>query len=185
VRAAGECAGPVLTPRMGREVRRVGPICWMGRRRTDWVHWTVAPGCGRAVDGVEELDAVGPWEVLGSARAGRDRTDRRALAPGLRREVNCESPDTSRIPSEREKDLLMPGDTVKLVFEIRRCWGGGPRRWGQRMWARVVSVNGDHLVGSGQQLDRYIEAGLEADHAASGRAAGAGGSGSGLTGGSA
>jgi Uncharacterized protein conserved in bacteria (DUF2314) len=60
------------------------------------------------------------------------------LGSGVRR--NRENPDTFWIPSEEERDAVVPGMEVKLTFEMRDGWG-------ERMWVTVIALKGRKLIG--------------------------------------
>jgi Uncharacterized protein conserved in bacteria (DUF2314) len=60
------------------------------------------------------------------------------LGSGLRR--NRENPATFWIPSEEERDAVVPGMEVKLTFELRDGWG-------ERMWVTVTALKGRKLIG--------------------------------------
>lgn len=49
-------------------------------------------------------------------------------------------PETFEIPGEEDTQALLPGDLVKLLFEMRDGWG-------ERMWVDVVAVKRRRLVG--------------------------------------
>jgi hypothetical protein len=60
------------------------------------------------------------------------------LGSGVRR--NREHPDTFQIPAEDEREAVVPGMDVKLMFELRK--GGG-----DRMWVTITGVKKRKLVG--------------------------------------
>ena len=62
------------------------------------------------------------------------------------RALNRAHPDTFWIPDEDDKELLRPGDQVKLMWSVRN-----PRRGsasGERMWVTITNRDGDKLVGT-------------------------------------
>jgi len=61
------------------------------------------------------------------------------LGSGVRR--NREHPDTFYIPPEEERQAVVPGMDVKLMFEMRDGFG-------ERMWVTVTEVKKRHLVGT-------------------------------------
>ena len=65
------------------------------------------------------------------------------LGSGVR--LNREYPDTFRIPSEEERDAVVPGMEVKLAFEMRDGWG-------ERMWLTVTALKGRKLIGELQNI---------------------------------
>ncbi len=64
--------------------------------------------------------------------------DRWHLESGVER--NRAYPDTFEIPSDEDKQLIQPGDLVKLLFELRDGWG-------ERMWVEVTEVRKRRIVG--------------------------------------
>jgi hypothetical protein len=54
--------------------------------------------------------------------------------------LNRAHPETFWIPSGEEKELVSPGDYVKLVFEMRAGFG-------ERMWVEVIAVGRRYAVG--------------------------------------
>jgi hypothetical protein len=54
-------------------------------------------------------------------------------------------PRTFEIPSERARQALVEGDLAKLSFECEPLEDGFS---GERMWVRVVDVNGPYFVGT-------------------------------------
>ncbi len=61
-------------------------------------------------------------------------------------EMNRLHPDTFWIPDDEEKAALEPGDHVRLIFEMSEDWGR--KRWGERMWVNVVSVERRRIIGT-------------------------------------
>jgi hypothetical protein len=59
------------------------------------------------------------------------------LGSGVER--NRTYPDTFEIPDEEDKNDIIPGDHVRLMFEMRH--------WGERTWVDVVEVKRRHFVG--------------------------------------
>src|SRR5215218_2429641 len=60
------------------------------------------------------------------------------LGSGVER--NRAHPDTFEIPSETQKRLLVPGMTVKLMFETKHG--------GERMWVDIVDINRRRIIGT-------------------------------------
>ena len=89
---------------------------------------------------VEQLE-VALFEGLGQrflwAATGRI-IHRWHLGSGVGR--NRENPDTFWIPSDEERDAVVPGMEVKLTFEMRDGWG-------ERMWVTVIGLKGRKLIG--------------------------------------
>jgi len=56
-------------------------------------------------------------------------------------ERNRMYPDTFEIPDEELRLAVVPGLVVKLMFEMRDCWG-------ERMWVTVTAVKRRYLVGT-------------------------------------
>ncbi|WP_235491240.1 DUF2314 domain-containing protein [Frigoribacterium sp. Leaf164] len=69
---------------------------------------------------------------------GRYVWHRSKLESGLKR--HQQSPDTFEIPDDESKELVEPGDLVKLMWSVARLPG-------ERMWVRVTSRNGRELEG--------------------------------------
>jgi hypothetical protein len=89
---------------------------------------------------LEQLEGAlfeGLWERLQWAATGRI-IHRWRLGSGVER--NREYPDTFPIPSNEMKELIRPGMSVKLMFEMRNGWC-------ERMWVEVTSVKRNRLVG--------------------------------------
>lgn len=57
---------------------------------------------------------------------------------------NQEHPETFSIPSRKERENLIPGMNVKLIFQIR----DGDMELTERMWVIVTDKKPDHYVGS-------------------------------------
>jgi hypothetical protein len=60
------------------------------------------------------------------------------LGSGVRR--NREYPDTFDLPPEEEREAVVPGMDVKLMFEMRDGWA-------ERMWVTVTAVKRRKLIG--------------------------------------
>jgi hypothetical protein len=60
------------------------------------------------------------------------------LGSGVRR--NREHPDTFYIPPEKEREAVVPGMEVKLMFEMKDGWA-------ERMWVTVTAIKRRNLVG--------------------------------------
>lgn len=94
---------------------------------------------------LERAITEGLWERAIDALDGR-LFNRWTLGDGVAR--NLEYPDSFWVPSTDDLDLLEPGDSVKLMFEMK----GKPRfredsMSGERMWVRVTSISGDTFEG--------------------------------------
>ncbi len=74
---------------------------------------------------------------------GRHVWHRCELESGLQR--HREYPESFWVPSAEEKAQLSPGDSVKLMWSVKRMPG-------ERMWVMITQRNGDRLVGT---LDNY------------------------------
>lgn len=89
---------------------------------------------------LEQLEVAlfeGIWGRMMWAATGRI-IHRWHLDSGVQR--NRDHPDSFEIPSDEAKQLVMPGVTVKLMFEMKAGWG-------ERMWVDVVAVKRRHLIG--------------------------------------
>lgn len=82
---------------------------------------------------VEGLGGRIQWALTGRV------IHRWGLGDGVKR--NSEHPKSFYVPSDEAKDLLEPGDDVKLMFEMKR--GGG----GDRMWVTITEIGHRHFVG--------------------------------------
>lgn len=58
------------------------------------------------------------------------------LGDGVAR--NADYPDSFGIPDQADRDGVLPGDHVKLMFETRRARPGGPSA--ERMWVEVTAL---------------------------------------------
>lgn len=69
-------------------------------------------------------------------------------------ELHRAYPESFWVPDDEVKDDLGPGDVVKLMWSIRRFPG-------ERMWVRITGRDGDHLVGTLENiaLFAYLEPG--------------------------
>jgi hypothetical protein len=56
-------------------------------------------------------------------------------------ERNREYPDTFEIPDEVERTSVLPGDFVKVAFEMKDGWG-------ERMWVEVTKVTRRRVIGT-------------------------------------
>ena len=89
----------------------------------------------------EQLEVAiseGIWGRLVWAATGRI-IHRWHLGSGV--ESNRRAPKTFYIPPDDEKDLLKPGDTVKLMFQMKDGWG-------ERMWVKITAIKKGQFVGS-------------------------------------
>ncbi|MFG3231697.1 DUF2314 domain-containing protein [Streptomyces antibioticus] len=89
---------------------------------------------------IEQLEVAlfdGLWPRLVWAATGRI-IDRWHLNSGV--EFNRLHPETFWIPSDEEKDALVPGVPVKLMFDMKDGWG-------ERMWVEVVAVKKRNIIG--------------------------------------
>ncbi len=71
---------------------------------------------------------------------GRWVWHRAKIDSGLAR--SCQHPDTFWVPSPEEKAGLQPGDTVRLIWTVKRYPAAG-----ERMWVEITRRDGDQLVG--------------------------------------
>jgi hypothetical protein len=76
------------------------------------------------------------------------------LGSGVR--LNREYPDTFLIPSEEERDAVVPGMDVKLAFKMRDGWG-------ERMWVTVTVLKGRKLIGTLDNIPAAIPRLLQGD----------------------
>jgi hypothetical protein len=72
---------------------------------------------------------------------GRWVWHRSKLESGL--ESHRRWPDSFEIPSEEDKAELRPGDTVRLMWSVKRYAASG-----ERMWVEITHRDGDRLVGT-------------------------------------
>ncbi len=89
---------------------------------------------------LEQLEVAlceGIWGRMMWAATGRI-IHRWQLGSGVQR--NRDHPDSFEIPSDEAKQLVMPGVSVKLMFEMKAAGG-------ERMWVDVVAVKRRHLIG--------------------------------------
>ena len=70
---------------------------------------------------------------------GRVVWHRAKLRSGL--EQHRQYPDSFEVPTDETKELLRPGDSVKLMWAVRR-------QPGERMWVRIIHRDGDRLIGT-------------------------------------
>ena len=77
---------------------------------------------------------------------GRHVWHRSRLECGLKRHL--EWPDTFDVPSDEDKQLVVPGDLVKLMWEVARFPG-------ERMWVRVTARDGKNMRGTLENLPVY------------------------------
>ena len=78
---------------------------------------------------------------------GRYVWHRSKLESGLQR--HQESPETFEIPDNELKELIEPGDLVKLMWSVARFPG-------ERMWVRVTHRDGDHLKGDLENWPMFV-----------------------------
>lgn len=70
---------------------------------------------------------------------GRHIWHRSKIESGL--ESHRRWPESFEVPDDETKDVVRPGDLVKLMWSVRRFPG-------ERMWVKVVSRDGDRLTGT-------------------------------------
>lgn len=56
-------------------------------------------------------------------------------------ESNRRAPETFYIPPDCDKDILEPGDTVKLMFQMKDGWG-------ERMWVKITAIEKGRFLGT-------------------------------------
>jgi hypothetical protein len=102
----------------------------------------------------ERAISEGLWErvswAVWDAIDGRF-VNRWELGDGVARHL--ENPETFEVPSPEDIDLILPGDSVKLMFDLagkRSFFKSGCQ--GERMWVKVTAVDNGHFVG---ELDNY------------------------------
>ncbi|WP_138946760.1 hypothetical protein [Plantibacter sp. M259] len=78
---------------------------------------------------------------------GRYVWHRSKVESGLARHL--ESPDTFEVPGPELKELIEPGDLVKLAWAVARLPG-------ERMWVRVTHREGDRLRGELENWPIYV-----------------------------
>ncbi|XAS71997.1 hypothetical protein VUN82_23480 [Micrococcaceae bacterium Sec5.1] len=78
---------------------------------------------------------------------GRYVWHRSTIESGLQRHL--ESPETFEIPDVELKELIGPGDLVKLAWAVARFPG-------ERMWVRVTHRDGDRLKGNLENWPLYV-----------------------------
>jgi hypothetical protein len=78
---------------------------------------------------------------------GRYVWHRSKVESGLQRHL--ESPETFEIPDLDLKELIEPGDLVKLAWSVARFPG-------ERMWVRVTHRDGDRLKGDLENSPLYV-----------------------------
>lgn len=78
---------------------------------------------------------------------GRYVWHRSKVESGLQRHL--ESPETFEVPDHELKELIAPGDFVKLAWSVARFPG-------ERMWVRVTHRDGDQLQGSLENWPLYV-----------------------------
>lgn len=78
---------------------------------------------------------------------GRYVWHRSKVESGLQRHL--ESPETFEVPDLELKELIAPGDLVKLAWSVARFPG-------ERMWVRVTHRDGDRLKGSLENWPLFV-----------------------------
>lgn len=78
---------------------------------------------------------------------GRHIWHRSRVECGL--ELHRQWPETFDVPGDDEKELIVPGDLVKLMWAVARFPG-------ERMWVRVIRRDGDRLSGTLENLPVYV-----------------------------
>lgn len=78
---------------------------------------------------------------------GRYVWHRSKVESGLQRHL--ESPETFEVPDLELKELIEPGDLVKLAWSVARFPG-------ERMWVRVTHRDGDRLKGDLENWPLYV-----------------------------
>ncbi|MFB0840186.1 MULTISPECIES: hypothetical protein [unclassified Arthrobacter] len=78
---------------------------------------------------------------------GRYVWHRSKVESGLQRHL--ESPDTFEVPDLELKELIEPGDLVKLAWSVARFPG-------ERMWVRVTHRDGDRLKGDLESWPLFV-----------------------------
>lgn len=78
---------------------------------------------------------------------GRYVWHRSKVESGLERHL--ESPDTFEVPDLELKELIAPGDLVKLAWSVARFPG-------ERMWVRVTHRDGDRLKGNLENWPLFV-----------------------------
>lgn len=78
---------------------------------------------------------------------GRYVWHRSKVESGLQRHL--ESPDTFEVPDLEIKELIAPGDLVKLAWSVARFPG-------ERMWVRVTHRDGDRLKGNLENWPLFV-----------------------------
>jgi hypothetical protein len=111
------------------------------RRRELLAELYVVPRMDRPFWVFEQIELAlfeGLWGRIVWAATGRV-IDRWQLGSGVERHRMY--PETFWIPTSEERLAIEPGMVVKLMFEMKDGWG-------ERMWVRVWSMNGRHLIGT-------------------------------------
>lgn len=62
---------------------------------------------------------------------------------------HLESPETFEVPDIELKELISPGDLVKLAWSVARLPG-------ERMWVRVTHRDGDRLKGNLENWPLFV-----------------------------
>jgi hypothetical protein len=78
---------------------------------------------------------------------GRYVWHRSEIASGLKQHL--ETPDSFEIPDDELKDMIEPGDLVKLMWDVARLPG-------ERMWVRVTHRAGDRLKGTIENWPAFV-----------------------------
>lgn len=60
-------------------------------------------------------------------------------------------PDSFWVPSDEEKAELQPGDTVRLMWSVKRYEAAG-----ERMWVKITQRDGDRVVGKLQNWPIFV-----------------------------
>lgn len=71
---------------------------------------------------------------------GRWVCHRAKIDSGL--DMNRQYPESFWVPSAEGKEQLRPGDTVRLMWSVKRYAAAG-----ERMWVEIIKRDGDRLVG--------------------------------------
>jgi hypothetical protein len=111
------------------------------RRRELLAELHAVPRLERPFWVVEQLELAlfeGLWGRAVWAATGRI-VNRWYLESGV--ELNRAYPESFWIPDEADKQAIAPGATVRLFFSVRDGWS-------ERMWVRVVAVNGKNIIGT-------------------------------------
>ncbi len=68
--------------------------------------------------------------------------------------LNAEYPDTFHIPSKDERTTRVPGDLVKLGFEVEAEENGFS---GERMWVKIIEAHGGLYIGILNSIPMFID----------------------------